>query len=93
MERNADGQMRRRARVDTNQHDIVDALRRTGWHVVSLASIGQGVPDLLVYRVGWPLRLLEVKAKGGVITRAQKEFMEAGWPVTIVRSIDDVMDL
>lgn len=85
--------MKRRARVDGNHGDIVDALRKTGWQVVSLATIGNGVPDLLAYRTGQPLRLLEVKAKGGVITPLQERFIAQGWPVTIVRSVDDVLDL
>ena len=85
--------MRRRGRVDTNHSDIVEALRRCGWRVTSLASLGGGVPDLLVYRTGQPLRLLEVKAKGGVITKAQEDFMAEGWPVTVVRSIEDVLSL
>ena len=85
--------MHRRARTDENQLAIVDALRRCGWRVKSLAALGGGVPDLLVYRTGQPLRLLEVKGKGGVLTKAQEEFMADGWPVTIVRSVDDVLDL
>ena len=85
--------MRRRARVDSNHGDIVTALRRLGWKVVSLASVGQGVPDLLAYRTGQPLRLLEVKTNSGVVTPAQEAFMADGWPVTIVRSIDDVVAL
>lgn len=68
-------------------------LRLYGWNVVSLASVGGGVPDLLVYRTGQPLRLLEVKAKGGVITKQQEDFMAAGWPVTIIRSADEVLSL
>lgn len=82
-----------RGRVDGNHGDIVEALRRTGWQVVSLAEIGGGVPDLLAYRVGQPLRLLEVKAARGVITAAQERFMAQGWPVTIVRTVDDVLSL
>jgi len=52
--------VRRHGRIDANQHDIVDALRSVGASVVSLASIGDGCPDLLV---GWRERnyLLEVK--------------------------------
>ena len=82
-----------RGRVDGNQPEIVEALRRAGWKVLSLAEVGSGAPDLLVYRTGQPLRLLEVKAKGGVITPMQEEFMAAGWPVTIVRSVEDVLGL
>lgn len=40
--------MRRAARTDSNQTEIVEALRAIGCSVQSLASVGQGVPDLLV---------------------------------------------
>lgn len=40
--------MRRAARTDGNQTPIVAALRAIGCSVQSLASVGQGVPDLLV---------------------------------------------
>ena len=40
--------MRRAAKVDANQAEIVDALRRAGCTVQSLAAIGKGCPDLLV---------------------------------------------
>lgn len=52
--------MRRAAKVDANQRVIVEALRKCGATVQSLASVGDGVPDLLVGYAGetW---LLEVK--------------------------------
>lgn len=40
--------MRRRARIDSNHNDIVEALRKFGASVQSLATIGSGCPDLLV---------------------------------------------
>lgn len=52
--------MRRAARVDGNQAEIVDALRRVGASVQSLASIGKGCPDLLVGYNGTTY-LMEVK--------------------------------
>ena len=45
---------RRAARIDDNQRDIVTALERAGCTVQSLASLGEGVPDLLV---GVPMRM------------------------------------
>jgi hypothetical protein len=42
--------MRRAAKVDANQHEIVAALRKIGASVQPLHSVGQGCPDLLV---GW----------------------------------------
>ncbi len=52
--------MRRAARVDENQGEIVQALRKCGATVQSLAATGQGVPDLLVGHRGRTV-LLEVK--------------------------------
>lgn len=50
----------RAAKVDRNQADIVDALRRIGATVQPLHTVGDGVPDLLVgYRMA--TILLEVK--------------------------------
>jgi len=39
---------RRAAKVDANQKEIVDGLRRLGFSVCSLASVGNGCPDLVV---------------------------------------------
>lgn len=51
---------RRAAKVDANQSQIVDALRRMGCTVQPLHDVGQGCPDLLVGCAGINL-LLEVK--------------------------------
>ena len=40
--------MRRAAKVDRNQAEIVKALRSAGCTVQSLAAIGKGCPDILV---------------------------------------------
>lgn len=40
--------MRRYPNLDSNQPDIVKALRAAGASVTSLASVGGGCPDLLV---------------------------------------------
>lgn len=52
--------MRRRARTDGNHGEIVEALRASGCSVQSLATVGAGVPDLLVGIAGRNL-LLEIK--------------------------------
>lgn len=52
--------MRRAARTDANQDQIVSALRAAGATVQSLAVLGKGVPDLLVMFQG-NLSLLECK--------------------------------
>lgn len=52
--------MRRAARVDRNQPEIVQALRQVGAFVQPLHTIGGGCPDILVgYRDVW--HLMEIK--------------------------------
>ena len=52
--------MRRAAKVDANQEQVVEALRAVGASVQTLAAVGKGVPDLLVGYQGKTL-LLEIK--------------------------------
>lgn len=52
--------MRRAAKVDRNQAEIVAALRQAGATVQPLHSVGQGCPDLLVGFRGRNV-LIEVK--------------------------------
>jgi len=52
--------MRRAAKIDANQNDIVKSLRVFGATVQSLATIGDGAPDLLVGYRGYNI-LMEVK--------------------------------
>lgn len=40
--------MRRAAKIDANQPEIISALEAAGCKVLSLAACGKGVPDLLV---------------------------------------------
>lgn len=62
--------MRRAAKIDANQPDVVAALRKAGAKVQSLAAVGAGVPDLLV-SFRQELFLLEVK-DGTKVPSAQK---------------------
>lgn len=61
--------MRRAARVDTNQADLVKMLRQLGMSVVLLVPLGKGVPDLLV---GWRGRMLLVEVKESKAAAAAK---------------------
>lgn len=57
--------MRRAAKVDHNQAEIVKALRDAGCGVLDLSAVGKGCPDLLVHAPTYPACkvnvLLEVK--------------------------------
>lgn len=88
--------MRRAAKVDRNQAEIVAALRKAGCSVQSLAKLGQGVPDLLVGRAGrnW---LFEVKnpdqPKAKQALKPEQIEWRNSWcgQVCVVRSIEDCL--
>lgn len=65
-------------RNDTNQAEIVTALRKAGIAVKSLGAVGDGCPDLLVAFRETTV-LLEVKSPGGQLRASQIEFL-ASWP-------------
>ena len=54
--------MRRASKIDKNQPAIVDALRKCGAFVQSLAAVGNGCPDLLI---GYRGRTILVEVKDG----------------------------
>lgn len=64
--------MRRAAKVDANQADIVQALRRVGAYVQDTSRIGGGYPDLTVGYRGKTV-LIEVKRPGGQIEKKLTE--------------------
>lgn len=89
--------MRRAARVDGNHKSIVEALRRVGCRVLDLSRVGAGCPDLLVslpQRGRVPeLMLMEVKTARGKLNAAQRIFESEGWPVFVVRTVDEALRL
>lgn len=90
--------MRRAARTDANHSEIVDAFRKLGCSVLSLAPIGRGVPDLLVHRAG-RYALVEVK-DGSKVPSARKltpdqERFHAEWrgPIWTCLSVAGVVEI
>lgn len=82
--------MRRRGKIDNNHTQVRDHFRALGCSVISLADMGQGVPDLLVGISGHNL-LVEVKASRGKLTPDQ-EIFHAAWrgPIEVVRTCEQV---
>ena len=68
----------RAAKIDANQREIVEALRAAGATVQSLATVGDGCPDLLVGRQGRNL-LLEVKDGSKPPSRRRLTVDEHNW--------------
>jgi hypothetical protein len=70
-------------RVDSNQAEIVSALRAAGCTVRCLHEVGHGVPDLLVRRKRtW--KLLEVKRPGAKLTPQEVSFLRDWSPFAVV---------
>jgi hypothetical protein len=67
--------MRRAAKVDANQAAIIEALRKCGCSVLSLAAIGKGAPDLLIGLRGKNV-LAEVKNPD---TRGKLNDLQSSW--------------
>jgi len=67
--------MRKRARVDENQRDIIAAIRKLGATAEPIHQLGDGRPDVLF---GYRGRsgTLEVKAPGGKLTEREKEWAD-----------------
>ena len=89
--------MRRAAKVDENQAEIVAALRKVGCTVQSLAAIGNGCPDLLVGVAGKTL-LMEIKDGKKVKSKQALTPDQLGWhgawrggALEVVDSIDSAI--
>lgn len=86
--------MRRAAKVDDNQQQIIDALKGIGATVQPLHHVGGGVPDLAV---GWQGRtyMLEVKNPGQDSSHQRLTSVQAKWHAwwrghaSVVRTVED----
>ena len=85
--------MRRAAKIDRNQPEIVAALRKAGCTVQSLAAVGKGVPDLLVGYQG-STYLMEVKDGKWHLTPDQIEWHGnwRGGSLIVVDSIESAIE-
>ena len=88
--------VQRTRKVDGNHKTIVQAFRRLGYAVLSLAAIGKGCPDLLCSKAGFCF-LAEVK--DGTLSPSQRKFtpdQETFWktwlgPIVLITSVEDVI--
>lgn len=81
--------MRRAARVDANQEEIVAGLRRLG---ISVEIIEEPMDCLVCHR--GKTSLLEIKTPEGRLTKAQVEFIQR-WPgeIFIAQSLQEAIEL
>lgn len=91
--------MRRAAKIDENQPEIVRALRARGYEVLSLAAVGDGCPDLLVSSRACTTAMWLLEIKDGSkppsrrkLTPDQEEFHQ-WWPgeIHVVKSVEEAL--
>lgn len=82
--------VRHAVKLDQNHAPIVAALRKVGAEVIELARYGLS-PDVLCLFRGRMI-LLEIKVPGGSLEESQRKLLDAGWPLVVVRSIDEALD-
>ena len=97
---------RRAARVDRNQPEIVEALRKVGCRVAPMHAAGQGFPDLVV---GIPARAAPFRAPRIALFEVkdgQKPLSErrltpeqeawhalwSGYPIYVVESVEQALE-
>lgn len=90
--------MRRIAKIDGNQHEVVDAFRKLGFSVLLLHQVGGGCPDILVGKYKRNV-LVEIKddskpPSARKLTNDQRWFHES-WhgEIYIVNNVADVFKL
>lgn len=90
--------MRRAAKIDSNQPDIIKALRQVGARVQPIHTVGKGCPDLLVaYRDRW--HVLELKDGAKVPSKQTLTEDEERWhdefgqqaPVHVCNSVESAL--
>jgi len=78
--------MRRAARRDANEPELVGAARAIGLKVFYISELG----DLIV-QFGSRTELWEVKTATGKLTETQARMRQAGLRARLVRSVEDVL--
>ena len=84
-------------RTDDNQPEIIAAFRACGWYVRDTSRLGEGFPDLVVYRPQNGIVLVEVKdgtkpPSARQLTKDESEFARH-CPVAVVYRVEDVLAL
>ena len=85
--------MRFAAKIDANQVEIVKALRMAGATVQSLASVGKGVPDLLI---GFANKTALIEVKDGAKVKSKQQLTpdqidwHANWRGGTLATVDSI---
>ena len=81
-----------RSRQDANHSDIVKDLKKLGYQVHEMKSVGGGFPDILVAQHG-KMCLMEIKTEDGELNHKQKKWYNEwqGPEVPIIRTTEQAI--
>lgn len=90
--------MRRAAKIDRNQPELVDMARRMGASVWITAALGKGAPDVVL---GLPRANVLVEVKDGLLPPSKRRLtpdeaeFHANWrgPIAVVETAEDLVRL
>lgn len=90
--------MRRAAKIDNIQPQIVQTFELAGFSVLLLAGVGKGCPDLLIANAWNRTALIEVKsgnARTKKSTKKRQDDFRSRWKgnVFTVRNVDDAVQV
>ena len=74
-------------RTDANSRELLAALRRMGWVCIPTHELRNFV-DIMACRAG-QVRLIELKTDRGKLTASQERLIDEGWPIHLVRTVED----
>lgn len=82
-----------RHRRDGNHDEIEAAYQAMGYKTKSTVSVGGGFGDMVIHRDDFPpgfVKIVEIKQPKGKLRKQQEAFQAKGWPVVVVRNVEDV---
>lgn len=90
--------MRRAAKIDDNQNEIVETFRKLGWTVQILSTVGKGCPDILIGRCGFNM-LVEIKDGNKPPSKRELTPDQVKWHDSwrgqkcVIKNVDEALDL
>lgn len=90
--------MRRAAKIDDNQNEVVELFRKLGWSVQILSAVGCGCPDIAIGKHGINI-FVEIKDGSKPPSKRKLTPDQVVWHlewrglVLIVETIDDVIKI
>lgn len=80
-------------RVDATHGAVHEALMKMGWDVIDTSRLPCFVDLVCWHRGRQVLQLVEVKTAKGTLTTSQQWLIDRGWPIRVVRTVQEAVNL